>query len=494
MPKIKVALLLSPWESRSPILSFRKDLAKNDLISLTSLTYVQSKFDKIRRSQGGSEKTNNFDIVFDFRQNVLPSKIPTYFGKKIVQINEKSLFNFPTIRTLIAVTLQHPASFFKITVIERSENGDKVSFREGTVQTHCGIRKTDENKLKIILSICSSIIFGNLAMKENIEDLHTNRLNKMFQVFSFITLFARVPILLIKRILVVSLEPFKNLKIKMDKKIRISHVNIKKEYNWNIAFSYEPFSVTSQIRFSQIESPKDGFLADPFVYQRDEKTFIFAEHYSTERQKGHISCVEISENITPSIKPVVVEKFHMSFPFIFDYEGNTYMCPETSESKDIRLYRCTNFPLQWKFEGTLMSNVSAADSMIFYHKNKWWLFTNIDSAGVGGHDTELFIFYADSPLTNKWNSHPLNPIYTDSRFARNGGFFRDNGSIFRVSQIKGFDKYANGIRINKVVELSEQLFQEVYVREIRNSPGPVNSDIHHLHSNGSNTVVDYFQE
>jgi hypothetical protein len=141
-----------------------------------------------------------------------------------------------------------------------------------------------------------------------------------------------------------------------------------------------------------------------------------------------------------------------------------------------------------------MINVSAADSMIFEHNNKWWLFTNIDSAGIGGHDTELSIFYADSPLTNEWISHPLNPIYTDSRFARNGGFFREHGDIYRVSQIKGFNKYANGIIINRIMKLDEQQFDELEVRQMRNYPGLIDSKIHHLHSNSFETVIDYFQE
>ena len=35
------------------------------------------------------------------------------------------------------------------------------------------------------------------------------------------------------------------------------------------------------------------------------------------------------------------------------------MIPESHQSKDIRIYKCTKFPLKWKLHGILMKNVSA---------------------------------------------------------------------------------------------------------------------------------------
>ena len=60
------------------------------------------------------------------------------------------------------------------------------------------------------------------------------------------------------------------------------------------------------------------------------------------------------------------ENFHLSYPFLFHHEKELYMCPETHEAKDIRLYKCVDFPLKWKFAKTLIKNVSAVDTNIFY--------------------------------------------------------------------------------------------------------------------------------
>ena len=77
------------------------------------------------------------------------------------------------------------------------------------------------------------------------------------------------------------------------------------------------------------------------------------------------------------------------------------MCPETSEMKDIRLYRCLDFPLKWELEKTLIKDVSAVDSNIFEFNEKWWMLTNIDSSDSGEHCSELHLFYS-SDLRANW--------------------------------------------------------------------------------------------
>ena len=75
-----------------------------------------------------------------------------------------------------------------------------------------------------------------------------------------------------------------------------------------------------------------------------------------------------------------MSRFHLSYPFIFTVDNELYMCPETGEIREIRLYKCTEFPLRWSFHKTLIKDVSAVDSNIFLFKDRWWLLTNIDSS------------------------------------------------------------------------------------------------------------------
>ena len=50
------------------------------------------------------------------------------------------------------------------------------------------------------------------------------------------------------------------------------------------------------------------------------------------------------------------------------------MCPESSAAKDIRLYKCNNFPLDWKLEKILIQDIHAVDTNIFRLDGKWWCF------------------------------------------------------------------------------------------------------------------------
>ena len=61
----------------------------------------------------------------------------------------------------------------------------------------------------------------------------------------------------------------------------------------------------------------------------------------------------------------VLEKdYHLSYPFVFEFENNFYMVPETESNNNIELYKCTDFPRKWEYHGEIMNNVSAVDTTI----------------------------------------------------------------------------------------------------------------------------------
>ena len=68
------------------------------------------------------------------------------------------------------------------------------------------------------------------------------------------------------------------------------------------------------------------------------------------------------------------------------------MCPESHQSKEIRIYKCNRFPDKWSLHKIIMKGVSAMDSIIFKDNDRWWLMTNIDSSSLGHEGSELHIF------------------------------------------------------------------------------------------------------
>jgi hypothetical protein len=142
------------------------------------------------------------------------------------------------------------------------------------------------------------------------------------------------------------------------------------------------------------------------------------------------------------------------------------MCPETADIREIRLYKCREFPLQWHFHKTLIKDVSAVDSNIFRFKGRWWLLTNIDSADMGELCSELHVYYSDAFDSDAWTPHPNNPVVFDSERARNGGFFQVGENLFRVFQIQGFDRYGESMGIARIKDLGTETFDEETVSKI----------------------------
>jgi hypothetical protein len=185
------------------------------------------------------------------------------------------------------------------------------------------------------------------------------------------------------------------------------------------------------------------------------------------------------------------EDFHLSFPYVFRHDGVLYMCPETSAIREIRLYRCIDFPLRWVHCATLMQDVSAADTVMFEKDGRWWMLTNIDSSGLGDHSSELHVFCADSPLSSEWRPCASAPVIDSPLCARNGGLIADESGIFRVAQKQGFNVYGEAASVRRVVHLAEDGYVEALELDIDLHIDGQNRDCHHLASNSRITVFDY---
>ena len=266
---------------------------------------------------------------------------------------------------------------------------------------------------------------------------------------------------------------------------------LKNNYRWGVAFRPGGWQNLVMHRAQTIPNPPGHFLADPFVLSDQQRNYCFVEDYNYREARACISVYELQADGSSRIGPAIQEPFHLSFPFLFSYQSKNYLCPESSASREIRLYECIALPDQWVFKKTLMRNVAAADTMLLQHDGLWWLLTNIDSAGIGDYCSELHVFYASEPLTDAWTAHPQNPVIVDPNRARNGGLLFKGAEIYRVSQRQGFDTYGRSAAINRITALSRSSYQEEMVAKIEPDFFPKTKGTHHLHSNGRFTVFDY---
>ena len=168
------------------------------------------------------------------------------------------------------------------------------------------------------------------------------------------------------------------------------------------------------------------------------------------------------------------------------------MVPETCKSGDIRLYKSTEFPLRWEFKQRLMSNVDAADTMLFKNDNVWFMLTNICSSKINDHQSELHIFYSEDLMNGEWK--PIesgNPVIFDPLKGRNGGFFIHNGAIYRVNQVHGQAHYGRSFNVNLIEVLSKDKYVEKEVSLIEPNFKDSSNSTHHFNANEKVAVVDY---
>jgi hypothetical protein len=250
---------------------------------------------------------------------------------------------------------------------------------------------------------------------------------------------------------------------------------------WFLMYNFNKSLTDSLFNYTIIKPPKDRFWADPFSVYYNDKFYIFIEEFIYKPGKGHISFFEIDQKNNVFSKPIkILERdYHLSYPFIFQYEKDYYMIPETLGNKCIELYKCQIFPHQWIKLKTLISSVNAVDPTLLYYNDLWWLFTNIISIAGASPDDELFLFYTDNFLDGNWIPHPMNPIISDVRRARPAGkIFEYNRKLYRPSQNCSV-RYGYCININEILELNEKSYSE----KIENSFEPKwNKDIEGIHT------------
>ncbi|MFH1067128.1 MAG: hypothetical protein V1746_04440 [bacterium] len=214
-------------------------------------------------------------------------------------------------------------------------------------------------------------------------------------------------------------------------------------------------------QFQKLTPPKDRFWADPFVIYHNGAHYVFIEEYIYSHKKGHIACFLVGEDGQAGEPVKILERpYHLSYPFLFEWEGSVYLLPETASNKTIEVYRCVRFPFEWELCSTLMKDIVAVDTTLFFHNNKWWLFTNVKEHARASTWDKLFLYHADHPLSAHWQPHPQNPVVADAGRARPAGkIFEHNGEIYRPAQDCS-RRYGAAVVFNKITKLDEKEYRE----------------------------------
>jgi hypothetical protein len=242
--------------------------------------------------------------------------------------------------------------------------------------------------------------------------------------------------------------------------------------------------------YNIIKPPLDRFYADPFIFKKDNKTYIFFEEFIYSKGKGDISVLEIDSRTNKCTKPICIldKPYHLSYPFIFEWEEEVYMIPETSENKTIEMYKSVDFPHKWELEKVLIDEINAVDATIIYHNKKFWMFANVFVDGSSSLD-ELHIFQSDN-LLGEWESHKMNPVVSSASSARPAGkIFIKDGKLIRPSQDCSFS-YGYSVKFSEISKLTEDQYSEKLIDELNPTWLKNNKGTHTFNFNEDYEVID----
>jgi len=221
----------------------------------------------------------------------------------------------------------------------------------------------------------------------------------------------------------------------------------------------------SQKDLLRLAPPHSGFWADPFVVRRDGRTVIVFEELPESKPSGRIATIEIDSEGAAGTPQIVLERdYHLSYPFLLEFDDELFMIPESAEAEKVEAFRCVSFPDQWEPHAVLLEGVRAYDPTLIEHEGRWWMFVTVAHNG-NTTDDELHLYYASEPF-GQWTSHPANPICLDVRCARPAGaLFWEDGQLLRPAQDCS-KRYGYALALQRVTRMDTTGYEEEPYRRI----------------------------
>lgn len=227
--------------------------------------------------------------------------------------------------------------------------------------------------------------------------------------------------------------------------------------SWNIAIRERKeilFDTTTQ--FNVIKNPFRYWIADPFLFEHGNEVYIFAEMYDYLRRRGVIGCAKITKGCVGKWKPVIIEPYHLSYPYIYEKQGEIFIVPESGSNRSLDVYRAVEFPHKWEKYTQLRRGRKLADT------------TLIESDGIQygiTYDVSDTQHYKVVLLDLEKNADICLEMSNIEKRRPAGKFFGIGDTLYRPAQ-NCVDGYGKGIVIYRVFENNQNQYDEEQLAEI----------------------------
>ena len=216
-----------------------------------------------------------------------------------------------------------------------------------------------------------------------------------------------------------------------------------------------------------VPKSKRYWLADPFIFEKDNRTYIFFEEYDRTKRKGRISFSEITNDLITEPTKIIDESFHLSFPYVFEYNNEIYMLPETSCANSLILYRAIDFPYSWE-RRVVLKDIFCCDSILLFDEKEPIGYI-VSEMFKNPPNNKVFSCYVKNKffrcnILDEITSMPITLAEGDYGIRNAGAIFSYKGKMIRPGQDCSEGEYGKGVVFFEIDEID--VYKEHRIRTL----------------------------
>jgi len=242
----------------------------------------------------------------------------------------------------------------------------------------------------------------------------------------------------------------------------------KSEYIVGYRFSEKDIIDDCKTPYKTIPHSDNEWFADPFVYCHNGEYYVFMEVMMNGKGYAGIGYSKIVDGELTKPEVVIDYGKHLSFPFVFDFEGEIFIMPESCSEQKIKLFKCVEFPTKWEEYSFCEDKRAFYDTVLFEEKGRNYLFTSHPTTDLYG--SKLYLMELEGKCTDLKiaSEKVISEDYSNSRQA--GKMLRRDGKLIRVAQDCSKNEYGRALEFLEVDSLddySEHLIRHIEPKDIK---------------------------
>ena len=132
--------------------------------------------------------------------------------------------------------------------------------------------------------------------------------------------------------------------------------------------------------FSEFTFIKNSFRywrADPFLFEHNGETYLFAELFDRLKGKGKIGVAKIKNGKCGKFRICLDLPWHLSYPCVYKRNNEIYMVPECARSGRITVYKSKSFPYEWEEAYVLYEGAGVDTTPVQIEDHPFGFFTTL---------------------------------------------------------------------------------------------------------------------